>query len=52
MISCSIAGVRLGEVLRDTMIMLMPMFGVLMLVIMWPQVTLFIPSLISPDFLK
>lgn len=52
MISCSIAGVRLGEVLRDTLIMLMPMFGVLMLVIMWPQVTLFIPSLISPEFLK
>ena len=52
MISCSIAGVRLGDVLKDTMIMLMPMFGVLILVILWPQVTLFVPGLISPEFLR
>ncbi|MCM5569423.1 TRAP transporter large permease [Burkholderiaceae bacterium FT117] len=52
MISCSIAGIRLGEALKDVMIMLMPMFAVLMLVILWPQVTLFIPSLISPEFLR
>jgi len=52
MISCSIAGVRLGDVLKDTLIMLMPMFGVLILVILWPQVTLFVPGLISPEFLR
>ncbi len=52
MISCSIAGVRLGDVLKDVMIMLMPMFGVLVLVIVWPQVSLFLPGLISPDFLR
>jgi tripartite ATP-independent transporter DctM subunit len=52
MISCSIAGVRLGYVLKDVMIMLMPMFGVLLLVIAWPQVSLFLPGLISPEFLK
>jgi hypothetical protein len=34
------------------MIMLMPMFGVLVLVIVWPQVSLFLPGLISPDFLR
>lgn len=52
MISCSIAGVRLGDVLKDTFIMLIPMFGVLMLVILWPQASLFIPSLVSPELLK
>jgi TRAP-type C4-dicarboxylate transport system permease large subunit len=52
MISCSIAGVRLGYVLKDVMIMLMPMLGVLLLVIVWPQVSLFLPGLISPQFLK
>jgi tripartite ATP-independent transporter DctM subunit len=52
MISCSIAGVRLGDVLKDVMIMLMPMLGVLVLVIVWPQVSLFLPGLISPDFLR
>ncbi|MEN9762210.1 MAG: hypothetical protein RI906_2036 [Pseudomonadota bacterium] len=52
MISCSIANVKMGEVLKDVMIMLMPMLGVLVLVIIWPQVSLFLPGLISPEFLK
>ncbi|CAG0985096.1 Sialic acid TRAP transporter large permease protein SiaM [Burkholderiales bacterium] len=52
MISCSIAGVRMYTVLKDVGIMLMPMFGVLMLVIVWPDVSLFLPRLISPDFLR
>ena len=28
------------------------LLGVLILVILWPQVTLFLPSLISPEFLR
>jgi tripartite ATP-independent transporter DctM subunit len=52
MIACSVAGMRIGEVIKDTMIMLMPMLGVLILVILWPQVSLFLPSLISPEFLR
>ncbi|MGA1319068.1 MAG: TRAP transporter large permease, partial [Rubrivivax sp.] len=52
MISCSIGGVRLGYVLKDVAIMLIPMFMVLMLVIVWPQVSLFLPGLISPEFLR
>jgi tripartite ATP-independent transporter DctM subunit len=52
MISCSIANVKMGDVLKDVMIMLMPMLGVLVLVIIWPQVSLFLPGLISPEFLK
>ena len=34
------------------MIMLMPMLAVLALMIVWPQVALFLPSLISPEFLR
>jgi hypothetical protein len=34
------------------MIMLLPMLGVLMLVILWPEVVLFLPKLVSPEFLK
>ena len=41
-----------GDVLKDVMIMLLPMFGVLVLVIIWPQVSLFLPGLVSPEFLK
>lgn len=52
MIASAVAGLRVRDVLRDTMIMLIPMFLVLALVILWPQVSLFIPSLISPEFLK
>jgi tripartite ATP-independent transporter DctM subunit len=52
MISCSIGGVRLGYVIKDVLIMLIPMFLVLLLVIVWPQVSLFLPGLISPEFLR
>ena len=52
MIACSIAGIRMIDALKDTFIMLLPMLGVLALVILWPAVTLFLPSLISPEFLR
>jgi tripartite ATP-independent transporter DctM subunit len=52
LISCSIAGIRMRDALKDTCIMLLPMLGVLVLVILWPQVSLFLPSLISPEFLR
>jgi tripartite ATP-independent transporter DctM subunit len=52
MIACSIAGMRMIDALKDTMIMLLPMLGVLALVIAWPDVALFLPRLISPEFLK
>jgi TRAP-type C4-dicarboxylate transport system permease large subunit len=52
MISCAIAKVRLMFVLKDVMIMLMPMIGVLALTIVFPDIVLFIPRLISPEFLK
>ena len=52
MIACAIAKVRMLSVLKDVGIMLMPMFGVLMLVIVWPDVSLFLPRLFSPELLK
>ena len=52
MISCAIAKVRLMYVLKDVMIMLMPMLGVLALTIVFPEIILFLPRLISPEFLK
>lgn len=52
MVACSIAGIRMMDALKDTMIMLLPMLGVLALVILWPDVVLFLPKLISPEFLQ
>ena len=52
MVACSVAGMRIRDAIKDTMIMLVPMLLVLALVIVWPSVSLFLPSLISPDFLR
>ena len=52
LISCSIAGIRMVDALKDTCIMLLPMLGVLALLIFWPDMALLLPRLIEPDFLK
>jgi len=52
MVSCAIAKVPLRYALKDTMIMLVPMLVVLAAMIVWPQIPLFVPELIRPDFLK
>ena len=52
MISCAVAGIRIRDAIKDTGIMLIPMLMVLALVIVWPKVSLFLPQLISPEFLK
>jgi tripartite ATP-independent transporter DctM subunit len=52
MISCAVAGIRIADAIKDTVIMLLPMLAVLALLILWPDVALFLPRLISPEFLK
>jgi len=52
MIACAVAKVRLRYALKDTMIMLAPMLLVLAAIIVWPEVALILPRLISPEFLK
>jgi tripartite ATP-independent transporter DctM subunit len=52
MISCAVAKVRLRYALKDTMIMLMPMLVALAAIIVWPEIPLFLPRLISPEFLR
>jgi tripartite ATP-independent transporter DctM subunit len=52
LIACSVAKLPLRAALKDTAIMLIPMLIVLALVIVWPKVSLFLPSLISPEFLR
>jgi tripartite ATP-independent transporter DctM subunit len=51
MISCAIAKIRMVDALKDVMIMLIPMFIVLALVIMFPQISLFLPRLFPPGTL-
>ena len=52
MISCAVAKVRLRYALKDTMIMLVPMLLVLAAIIVWPEIPLILPRLISPEFLR
>jgi tripartite ATP-independent transporter DctM subunit len=52
MIACSVAGMRIRDAIKDTLIMLVPMLMVLALVIIWPDVSLLLPKLIEPGFLK
>jgi tripartite ATP-independent transporter DctM subunit len=52
MIACAIAKIRMIDALKDTFIMLIPMLGVLVVVITWPDLVLFLPKMVSPDFLK
>jgi TRAP-type C4-dicarboxylate transport system permease large subunit len=52
MISCAVAKVQLRYALKDTMIMLVPMLLALAAIITWPEIPLFLPRLISPEFLR
>jgi tripartite ATP-independent transporter DctM subunit len=51
LISAHIAGIRMVDALKDVCLMLIPMFAVLALVIMWPDVVLFLPKLFPPGTL-
>ena len=51
MIACAVAKVRMIDVLKDVMIMLVPMLLVLALIIVFPQIPLFLPRLFPPGTL-
>jgi tripartite ATP-independent transporter DctM subunit len=51
MISCAVAKIRIVDALKDVMIMLVPMFLVLALIIIFPQIPLFLPRLFPPGTL-
>ncbi|HEY5647377.1 MAG TPA: TRAP transporter large permease [Pseudomonadales bacterium] len=50
LIACAIGEVKLNQALRDVAIVLVPMLGVLLLVILLPQIILALPKLLMPKF--
>jgi tripartite ATP-independent transporter DctM subunit len=50
LIDCHIAGIRVSQALKDVGIVLMPMLAMLLLVILFPEIILFIPKLLMPKF--
>jgi tripartite ATP-independent transporter DctM subunit len=51
MIACAVAKIRIVDALKDTVIMLIPMLLVLALIIIFPQIPLFLPRLFPPGTL-
>ncbi|MEE4165931.1 MAG: TRAP transporter large permease [Desulfocapsaceae bacterium] len=52
LISCAIGEVELKRALKDVCIILLPMLGVLFLVILLPDIILFLPKLLLPKFVN
>jgi TRAP-type C4-dicarboxylate transport system permease large subunit len=50
LIDCSIAGVRVSDVIKDVAIILIPMLVALLLIILLPDMVLLIPRLLMPMF--
>jgi len=51
MIACAVAKIRILDAIKDVMIMLIPMLLVLALIIIFPQIPLFLPRLFPPGTL-
>ncbi|MGF1620066.1 MAG: TRAP transporter large permease [Rhodomicrobiaceae bacterium] len=51
LIASSIGGIRLVEALRDVVIILLPMLGVLLFIIVFPDAILALPRLLMPRFI-
>ena len=50
LISCSLGNIRVVDVLKDLVIMLTPMLFVLLLIVLLPDLILWLPRLLMPDF--
>ncbi len=52
MIACAIGKVTIRETLKDVLVLLVPMFGVLVFVILFPDLILALPRWLMPQFVK
>ncbi|MBT8360862.1 MAG: TRAP transporter large permease [Deltaproteobacteria bacterium] len=52
LITCAIGKVELGKALKDVAIILLPMLGVLLIIILFPDLILFLPRLLTPKFVN
>ena len=51
LISCSLGEIRIVDALKDVGVILIPMFFLLILVIVFPELILFLPRLLTPQYL-
>jgi TRAP-type C4-dicarboxylate transport system permease large subunit len=51
LISCSLGDIKMVDAIRDVAIILVPLLVLLMLVIVFPELILFLPRWLAPEFL-
>ena len=51
LISCSLGEIKVVKVLKDVAVILLPMLLLLLVVVFFPEVVLFLPRLLTPQFL-
>lgn len=51
LISCSLGDVKLLDALKDVLVVLAPLLGLLVLVIVFPELVLLVPRWLAPEFL-
>ena len=51
LLSCSLGNIKVVDALKDVGIILLPMLLLLLVVILFPELVLFLPRLITPQFL-
>ncbi len=51
LISCALGAIRVVDALRDVAIILLPMLLLLLAVVLFPEIVLFLPRLLTPQFL-
>ena len=52
MIACSIGGIKIKAAVKDTAILFIPMLAVLTIVILFPDLILWLPRRLMPAFVK
>ena len=52
MIACSIGGIKIKDAVKDTLILFVPMLLVLLIVILFPDLMLWLPRKLMPQFVK
>ncbi len=52
MIACSVGGIKIREAVKDTAILFIPLMTVLLIVILFPDLLLWLPRTVLPNFVK
>jgi tripartite ATP-independent transporter DctM subunit len=52
LISCAIGEIKVIDAMKDVAIILLPMLGILLVIVVWPDLILALPRLVMPQFIN